>query len=205
MNSVPAAVADQRFHRRGSDAGHGQQHAGLNRGGMLEFLENPIDTAHMMQQRGFVSVRTMPLASSAECSPVLCPTTACGRDAEMREQRVDGLIAAKNSFRADVHGEQPCFRRHAGRRKDAVAEAISAIGERLVHEIEPLPNLGEVNAEVRKHSGVLRAFAGEHQRETTLASERFAAKIDAFDFADAARAAVLNSRADARVSFSISS
>ena len=67
----------------------------------------------------------------------------------MREQRVDGLIAAKNGFRADIHGEEPRFGRDAGRRKNAVAEAISAIGERLIHEVEPLPDFGKVNAEVR--------------------------------------------------------
>ncbi len=57
--------------------------------------------------------------------------------------------------------------------------------ERAVHQVENLADFRKMQAQVRQHVLVLRAFAGKHQREFALASERLAKIVNAFDRANA--------------------
>ncbi len=98
-----------------------------------------------------------------------------GLDAERGQQLVHGHAADEHRFGTDVHRMQPVFELGAARGVDFAAGEHD-VGARLpggqavqaAPEIQPVLHLVEAQRELGEHVRVLRAFAGEQERELAL-------------------------------------
>ena len=176
-----------RLGRQGSDhlrigRSHRQQHAVRNEPAGLGSLGGPVALEDVMNE---VIPILDPCRPGGQQRGVL--TGAVTDDhvrphADRRQHRVHGLVGGEHRFDGAVHlPEALLFRLRAARDgEDRLAGQHTAVmvPKGTIHQIEPIPRFGEVNAEVGQHARILRSFARKQQGELAFPPERPGEEID---------------------------